>query len=112
MAETMTPLQRNSECRRIAGELRAVLNLAATHRDERQFTVNGPDGPELGWIAYERYQIRAVVDAERAARDLPPARLDAIVRVERLATGHSDYVAKFAWGCAELVVYPDRNLKG
>lgn len=102
-----TPLQRNDECRSLAAKFREVLAAAAKERDSRQFTVRGPDGyDEMGWVAYERHEMRAAVDAERKDRGLPPVHRDDLLRAERLATGHSDYAAKFAWSCAELVMYP------
>lgn len=76
----------------------------ATERDTRQFTVRGPEGkPELGWVTYERNVMRDAVNAERASAGLPPAGLAEILRIERSAIGHCDYVDKFALGCAFLV---------
>jgi len=105
MTET-TPLQRNDERRRLAAQFREVLFTAAEHRRERDDLVDTPDGPEMGWVIYERNQMHAATDAERAARGLPPVPLPDLLRVERSAYGHSDYAAQYAWGCALLVMDP------
>ena len=102
----MTPLQRNDECRRLAAKFREVLYEAASQRRERDDIVDGPEGPEMLWAVYERGCMHGAVTIERAARGLPPVPLDDILRVERPARGHSDYAAQFAWGCAQLVMYP------
>ena len=101
----LTPLQRSDERRRLKARFRDVLVEAATHRDERQDIIDGPDAwPEMGWAAYERQQMRAAVDAERAGRGLPPADPETLLRIERSATGHSDYADQFAFGCARIAM--------
>lgn len=82
--------------------LRAALAAAQTERERRPAVVDGPDGPECEWAAYERTCMREAVNAIRSDRGLPPIPIDDIVRVERLAVGHSDYSLKFAFYCAEL----------
>lgn len=82
--------------------LRATLAAAQEERPQRPDLVDGPDGPECEWAAYERNRMRETVNAIRAERGLPPVPVEDVVRVERLAVGHSDYSRKFAYYCAEL----------
>lgn len=82
--------------------LRATLAAAQAERDQRPELVDGPDGPECKWAAFERARMHEAVNAIRAERGLSALPLDAVVRVEQLAVGHSDYSLKFAFYCAEL----------
>lgn len=98
-------LRTSDERRALMHQFEEVLLTAAEHRRDRDDLVTRPDGvPECGWVAYERDQMRAAVQAERARRDLPPAPEADIMRAERMATGHCDYVKKFALYCAELAM--------
>jgi hypothetical protein len=99
-----TPLQRNDERRKLSDLFRKVLADAMEERDQRQDFVDRPEGTELAWVIFERYQMREAVNAERAARNLPPVPMEAVMRVERSAAGHSDYARQFAWGCAGLAM--------
>jgi hypothetical protein len=82
---------------------RSALINASTERSQRPDLVDGDDGvPELEWVRYERQVMWAEVNRCRAELNLPLADLAEIRRVEQQAEGHSDYVAKFAWGCVEL----------
>ncbi|MFE7485425.1 hypothetical protein [Streptomyces sp. NPDC057552] len=82
--------------------LLAALTRAQEQRGQRPELVDGPDGPECEWAAFERTTMHQGVNDIRAERDLPHISLEEIVRVERLAVGHSDYSRKFAFYCAEL----------
>lgn len=82
--------------------LRATLAAAQEERPKRPELVDGPDGPECEWAVYERARMHETVNAIRADRNLPPVPIEDVVRVERLAVGHSDYSSKFAYYCAEL----------
>ena len=82
--------------------LRATLAIAQEERPQRPDLVDGPDGPECEWAAYERARMHETVNAIRAERGLPAVSVEDVVRVERLAVGHSDYSSKFAFYCAEL----------
>lgn len=82
--------------------LRATLDKAQEQRDQRPDLVDGPDGPECEWAAYERTRMHEKVNEIRAERGLPVIPVEDVVRVERLAVGHSDYSRKFAFYCAEL----------
>lgn len=82
--------------------LRATLAAAQEQRDQRPDLVDGPDGPECEWSAFERARMHETVNAIRAERGLPAVPVGDIVRVERMAVGHSDYSLKFALYCAEL----------
>lgn len=82
--------------------LRATLSAAQAERGQRPDLVDGPDGPECGWAAFERARMHDTVNAIRAERGLPAVPVEDIVRVERHAVGHSDYSLKFALYCAEL----------
>lgn len=82
--------------------LRATLAAAQEERHLRPDLVDGPDGHECAWAAYERARMRETVNAIRAERGLPAVPVEDIARVEQLAVGHSDYSLKFAYYCAEL----------
>ncbi|MFE7780281.1 hypothetical protein [Streptomyces nigrescens] len=82
--------------------LYATLVRAQEEREERPDIVDGPDGPECEWAAYERDRMHEAVNAIRAERGLPAVPVEGVVRVERIAAGHSDYSRKFAFYCAEL----------
>lgn len=92
----MTSLKAATDC------LRATLAAAQEARDQRPDLVDGPDGPECEWTAYERTRMHEKVNEIRAERGLPPVPVEDILRVERQAVGHSDYSLKFALYCAEL----------
>lgn len=76
---------------------------AASRRDRSPGTVETPLGPEPEWAVYERGRMLSVVNTERAVRGKLPLGLADVERVERLCVGHSDYAAKFALYCSELV---------
>lgn len=82
--------------------LRAVLSAAQEQREQRPDLVDGPDGPECEWAAFERGRMHEAVNVIRAERALPAVPVEDVARVERLAVGHSDYSLKFAFYCAEL----------
>ncbi|MGW5123287.1 hypothetical protein ACWEQ7_04330 [Streptomyces sp. NPDC004069] len=82
--------------------LRAALARAQDERGERPDLVDGPDGPECEWTAYERACMHEKVNEIRAERGLPAVPVEDIIHVEQLAVGHSDYSRKFAFYCAEL----------
>ncbi|MFF8932398.1 hypothetical protein ACF1AO_34610 [Streptomyces longwoodensis] len=82
--------------------LRATLAGAQEQREQRPDVVEGPDGPECEWAAYERIRMHEKVNEIRAERGLPAVPAEDILRVERQAVGHSDYSLKFAFYCAEL----------
>lgn len=80
-------------------ELRQTLVRAAAERDDRSTVENG----ELGWVLHERRTMHDAVNRLRARYGKPPVTEEAIVRVEMSATGHIDYMQKFALGAADLV---------
>lgn len=82
--------------------LRTTLARAQDERGQRPGLVEGPDGPECEWAAYERDRMHEAVNTIRADRGLPAVQVEDIVRAERLTVGHSDYSRKFAFYCAEL----------
>ena len=91
-------------------QFRTALSDAAAHRDERREWDH--DTGEPAWVAYEREQMLALVNALRAEGGLPPMDPDVVLRVERSACGHVDYAAKYAIGCAELVWFGSRGRPG
>jgi hypothetical protein len=103
-----TPLQRNDERRKLSDLFRKVLASAMEERGQRQDFVDRPDGAELAWVIFERYQMFIAVNQETQARHLPPVPMEAVMRVERSAAGHSDYARQFAWGCAGLAMGESR----
>ncbi len=84
----------------------AVLSAAQAERPSRGKWVTDADVDEEGpaWVFHERRTMFDAVNKERAARRLPPIELKSLLRAENLATGHSDYSAKFALYCAELAL--------
>jgi hypothetical protein len=99
-----TPLQRNDERRKLSDLFRKVLADAMEERDQRQDFVDRPNGGELAWVIFERYQMFIAVNLETQGRRLPPATMEAVMRIEQSAAGHSDYARQFAWGCAGLAM--------
>lgn len=108
----MSSLKAATDC------LFAALAAAQEERAKRFGLVDGPDGPECEWAAYERARMHETVNEIRAERGLPALPVEDVVRVERLAVGHSDYSRKFAFYCAELtdpsagLVRPDEEQTG
>jgi hypothetical protein len=86
-----------------ADHLRQVLMTAQGKRDQRPNLVEVNGVAECEWAVYERQVMHDAVNLLRAGSQLPPVPLADIERVEMLAVGHSDYTAKFAFYCAELV---------
>lgn len=86
--------------RRDLHELKDALLNAAAARDQRNHfdTATG----ELGWVIHERHVMLDTTNRLRASRGLLPVDEDAILRIETSASGHIDYILKFAIGCAEL----------
>lgn len=82
--------------------LRATLAASQEERAQRPDLVDGPDGPECEWAAYERARMHQDVNEIRAERGLTAVPVDDIRHAERQAVGHSDYSRKFAFYCAEL----------
>lgn len=93
------------EWEKILDDLKSTLIRASAQRHLRQHTVAAPDGyQECEWVTFERQQMANAVNRLRAARGLPAVTLTAVIRVENMAVGHSDYVTQFAVGCAEIIV--------
>lgn len=88
------------------------LTAAVAQRHQRGYWGRRPDGgEELGWILFEREQMLAAVNEARAEEGLPPVTVAAVWDAECAASGHADYIAKFALYCAELALGddPDRE---
>lgn len=82
-----------------------VFSEAARKRREREEFVRDPDDNMLvpGWILYEREQMKAAVNAERAKLGKGEVDPKKLLRVEHAAMGHVDYQRKFVLYCTELV---------
>lgn len=87
--------------------LLAVLLEAARERHARDHLVDTPDGPEMGWMAWERQAMTNSVNYWRGQQGLSPIDEAETARVERQAAGHIDYAEKYAWGLAELAMEDD-----
>lgn len=94
----------SSDLKAVTDALRATLAREQELRGLRPNLVDGPDGPECAWAAYERKRMHEKVNDLRADAGLPALPLENILRVEQQAVGHSDYSAKFAFYCAELTL--------
>lgn len=86
------------------GLFRAKLTYLAHQRSEREFMVDGPDGPEFAWVDHEADRMLVLVNEIREKHGLPPAALEEVRRIERSASGHSDYADKYALRCAFLAL--------
>ncbi|MFF8784864.1 hypothetical protein [Streptomyces sp. NPDC015125] len=91
-----------SSLKAVTDVLHSTLARAQEEREQRPGLIDGPDGPECEWAAYERARMHETVNAIRGERDLPAVPVEDIVRAEQHAVGHSDYSRKFAFYCAEL----------
>lgn len=82
-----------------------LLNKATLERSKRPDMVILDRGAgEFGWVLYERDVMRDEVNRLRQAKGLDPVDDPAIIRVEMQASGHIDYVLKYAIGCADLAL--------
>lgn len=98
MTETQRPSRRST-----ASRLRVILLDATMERRHRESFIDGPRGPEFAWQAYEREQMHAAVNAERAALGKPPVPVDGVLDAAHEAGGHCDYAFEYAWHCSRLV---------
>ncbi|GAA3417613.1 hypothetical protein [Streptosporangium vulgare] len=78
------------------------------HRDERPDIVDTSYGPEPAFVLWEAEQMLDLVNRIRAEAERPPATLEEVLRIERGASGHSDYRHKYALRCAFLVLGENR----
>lgn len=105
----MTPLRRmrpeDLPYRDLIDHFKDVLNEATTERSKRpdMVVLEGGTG-EFGWVLYERAVMRDEVNRLRQEKGLDPVDDDTLLRVEGQASGHIDYVFKYAIGCADLVL--------
>lgn len=84
---------------------RDLLNEATVERPKRNDFVPLEGGSaEIGWVLYERAVMRDEVNRIREERDLSPVSDEDLIRVEGQASGHIDYVSKYAIGCADLAL--------
>ena len=91
--------------RDLIGHFQDLLNEATTEREDRRDFVTLDDGTaEFGWVLYERAVMRDEVNRLRQAKGLDPVDDYVLLRVESQASGHIDYVLKYAIGCADLVL--------
>ena len=60
------------------------------------------------WILAERECVMCEVNHQRALRGCDPVGIADVERAERMAVGHSDYVAKYAHAAADLVFRKER----
>lgn len=98
-----------STYRMLVAELREVLLEAATPAERRKREEMVDD--ELGWVLYERQVMTDAVNRMRARLGKAPVHIDTVKRVDQSATGHSDYVLKYALGCTDLVMADDETGK-
>lgn len=83
---------------------RAKLSFLVHQRSEREQFVDGPDGSEFAWVGHEADRMLVLVNEIREKRGLPAATLEQVRRIERSASGHSDYADKYALRCAFLAL--------
>jgi hypothetical protein len=92
------------EKRQLCDRMLTTFRAAAQQRGDRADLVDTPTGPELGWVLHERAEMLAVVNQARADRGQPPADPAAVLQAEQNAAGHSDYAAKYALYCVEIIL--------
>lgn len=99
------PATRTTPRRGLTDRFARVLTAAAEQRHQRDYWAPHPDGgQELAWARFEREQMLTAVNEAREERGLSPTTMAAVADVERVASGHVDYVTKFSLYCAELVL--------
>lgn len=102
MREPQTPGQ---SYRTLVEHFSALLGRTAGERSQREDLVVMPNGDrEPGWVLHERTVMHDEVNRLRAEAGRGDRPILDILGAERAASGHIDYAAKFALGCAELVV--------
>jgi uncharacterized protein YkwD len=84
-----------------------VLEEAQRHRGEMPELVQFAGERAPAWHIFELKKMLEAVNKERQKLNLPEVTMDAVVKVNQYATGHSDYTRKFALYCAELGVGQD-----
>jgi hypothetical protein len=104
-----THLARRRKLLDLQGRFRAVLLNAASQRDKRLAAILTEYGSEREWERFERETMLAAVNEERARRNLSPATADQIQGADSQASGHIDYVDKFALYCAEIAMGIERS---
>lgn len=77
---------------------------AVAERKARPEEITTENGREFAWIVHERETVFNAVTQERAKLGKAAIPITEVIRVERMAVGHSDYTTKFALYCAELVL--------
>jgi len=75
--------------------IRAALNAETERRKNRSIEA---------WIRTERECVMREVNYQRGLLAYDPIDIADVERAERLAVGHSDYVAKYAHAAADLVL--------
>jgi hypothetical protein len=94
---------------------RDVLTAATKQRHLLVGVITASTSSVYEWVLYERLQMLLAVNAARQERDLPLVMLRDIERMDRLATGHVDWLDKLSFYCAELAtdeVHEWANHKG
>lgn len=91
-----------SDHRKAFFKLKDTLQTATGERSKRRDF--DTESGELGWVIFERQQMHSAVNKLRAKAGLAPVPIERIERAEMSASGHIDYVEKFALRCADLVI--------
>lgn len=84
-----------SHCKHVFETIRAALNAETERRAKR--TVEA-------WILAERDCVLGEVNRQRRLLAYDPINIADVERAERMAVGHSDYIAKYAHAAADLVL--------
>ncbi|WP_341719883.1 hypothetical protein QQG74_09355 [Micromonospora sp. FIMYZ51] len=87
-----------------ARDLHRLLYAATYQRDSRWDVVDTRDGPETGWVVYERQVMHTAVNEIRANNGLPPVDMEVIEQADNGAAGRSDWMDRFVLRCAALAV--------
>jgi uncharacterized protein YkwD len=103
----MADLRQNNRREAAHRDLYQTLDTATLQRDSRCRPVHTANGPEPGWVVFERQTMLDAVNRIRAEHNLPPVDLAAIERIDNSAAGHIDWMEKFVRRCAALAVGED-----
>jgi hypothetical protein len=76
----------------------------ALAQQERRVRQGVTESGELEWVVFERNQLLKVINQHRTILREAPVEMEAVMRIEQSAVGHSDYTQKLAIGAAELVL--------
>lgn len=105
-------INRLNERFRLTDLFKVLITQTAKERNKRPEMVKDNTGwHEPAWVLHEREVMCREVNRQREGRGRPPITVEDVAKVERCASGHVDYISKFALYCAEIVLNESPNVK-